>query len=79
MEYVVVLDSVRNIVANNFHIDKNEISLDTEYVRDLKADSVDLLSLILAFEDAFNIKIDFTKRMLSISDSVNIVMDKMSY
>ena len=53
----MIEEKVFNIIAEQFDIDKSELSLETDLVRDLHADSLDLVELIMAFEDEFGLTI----------------------
>ena len=48
---------VFEIIAEHFDIDADKLSLDTNLVEDIHADSLDLVELIMAFEEGFNISI----------------------
>ena len=45
------------IVAEQMGIDKSDIEKDTEFNRDLNTDSLDMVELIMEFEDAFEMNI----------------------
>jgi len=49
---------IREIIAEQLDIDLEDITLETSIVDDLKADSLDVVELVMAFEDEFEIKID---------------------
>lgn len=49
---------IREIIAEQLDIELEEITLETSLVDDLKADSLDVVELIMAFEDEFETKID---------------------
>ena len=46
-------DKVISIVSEQMGVDKKEISLDTSFVNDLNADSLDTVELVMEFEDEF--------------------------
>ena len=50
-------EKVYDIIGEHFHAEKGTFSLSTNLVEDLHADSLDLVELIMAFEDAFDISI----------------------
>ncbi len=45
------------IVAEQMGVDKAEISMDTSFVNDLNADSLDTVELVMEFEDEFELSI----------------------
>lgn len=52
-----VTERVRSIIATQLGVDKSRVIDNASFINDLGADSLDLVELILAFEEAFNISI----------------------
>jgi acyl carrier protein len=50
-------DKVKSIVAEHMSVNKDEISRDTSFLNDLNADSLDIVELVMEFEDAFEMSI----------------------
>lgn len=50
-------EKVCQIIREHFKKERAELSLETDLKADLKADSLDLVELIMAFEDAFDVEI----------------------
>ena len=48
---------VIGIVAEQLGVDKAEITPETSFVNDLNADSLDVVELVMEFEDEFNMSI----------------------
>ena len=51
----MVLEQIIKMVAEQFMIDKNEITADTSFVDDLGADSLDVVELTMALEETFSL------------------------
>lgn len=68
-----VYNKVISIVSEHFHRDIDTLSGDLEYIKDLSADSVDIITLILLFEDSFGISFPFNKGLYTISDTVETI------
>ena len=51
----MILEKIIAMVAEQFMIDESEVSADTSFVDDLGADSVDLVELVMAMEEEFDI------------------------
>lgn len=51
-----VLNEVRNIIANQLNIDVAEVKPETTF-EDVKADSLDVVEVIMSIESAFDIQI----------------------
>jgi len=48
-----IFDKVKNILVSILNVDKDAIALESKFREDLGADSLDLVDLIMAFEDEF--------------------------
>jgi len=48
---------VREIVAEQLQISADEINLDSSFIDDLGADSLDIVELVMAMEDSFQMDI----------------------
>src|SRR3972149_11979460 len=52
-----IQDKVFNIVSEQMGINKAEITRETSFVNDLNADSLDIVELVMEFEDNFEMSI----------------------
>ncbi len=52
-----MLEKVINIIANQLDVDPSTITADTRLVEDLKADSLDIVELVMDMEQEFDIEI----------------------
>lgn len=50
-------EKVIKIVSDQMGVDKSEINMETSFVNDLNADSLDTVELVMEFEDAFEMSI----------------------
>lgn len=53
-----MLEKVREIIADQLSVDESAIQPATSLIKDLEADSLDFVELVMALEDAFNVKIE---------------------
>jgi len=74
----MVFDKVREIIANELSIDADEITMDSRLVDDLHADSLDVVELIMDFEDEFNMEIpdEELPKVRTVGDIVNYIENK---
>ena len=49
-----VLERVQAVVAEKLSVEQDEVSPDASFTEDLNADSLDLVELIMAFEEEFS-------------------------
>ncbi|MBQ7493950.1 MAG: acyl carrier protein, partial [Selenomonadaceae bacterium] len=50
-------EQVKKIVKEQLGVEEDEIQMSSTFVDDLGADSLDIVELIMAFEEEFNIEI----------------------
>ncbi len=51
-------EKIREIIADVLNIDEQEITMDSSFVDDLGADSLDIFQIIMGVEETFDIEID---------------------
>ena len=54
----MIFETVRDTLAEQFEIDPSEITMDTNLIDDIGADSLDVVELIMALEDNYGIRIN---------------------
>jgi acyl carrier protein len=72
-----VYDRVRSIVAERLGVDEDKVTMDAEFIGDLNADSLDLVEVIMAMEQEFNVEIkdDEAENIRSVSDAVEYITE----
>ncbi len=53
----MIFEKVRDIICEQFEIDSDSITPETVIREDLDADSLDLIDLVMTFEDEFKIEV----------------------
>ncbi len=66
---------VKTIISEQMDVNIDDLTYDTFLIDDLEADSLDLVELIMAFEDEFGIKIDEERleEILTIEDIMDVI------
>ena len=77
MQSDAVFAKVKEVIAEVFGIDESELSMETKIVDDLGAESLDIITLLMEFEDAFDRKIpeEDAEKLLTIGDAVHYIME----
>ena len=52
-----VAEKVKQIIVEQLGVDENQVDPNASFVDDLGADSLDIVELVMAFEEAFDIEI----------------------
>ncbi len=53
----MVFDQIRELIAEQLDMDENKITMDSDIVEDLEADSLDVVDLVMSLEDAFGVEV----------------------
>ena len=56
-ENKIMLEKVKEIVAESLNVEESTLSETTSFKEDLSADSLDLFEMVMAFEEAFEVEI----------------------
>lgn len=68
-----VQDKLIDIIAEQLSVDKDKVVPAASFVDDLGADSLDLVELIMAMEEAFEIEIadEVAEKIITVQDAIN--------
>lgn len=69
-----MFDKVKEIVVEQLGVDEDSVTMSASFVDDLGADSLDIVELIMAFEEAFDIEIPDTE-----AEKISTVGDAVEY
>ena len=71
-------EKVKKIVMDHLGIEESKISLDSKFIDDLGADSLDTVELVMAFEEKFSIEIpdDAAETILTVQNAVDFIDNK---
>ena len=75
-----IFKTMQDLIAEQFAIDAEEITMESSFVDDLGADSVDLVELVLAMEEEFDMgeaNEDELAGLKTVGDAVNFVASKL--
>lgn len=66
------MDRIKKIIVDQLGVDESKITEDSSFIDDLGADSLDIVELIMAFEEEFDIEIpdEDAEKMKSVGDAV---------
>lgn len=72
-----VFEKVKEIMAEQLDVDIDSITLDTSFVNDLESDSLDIVELIMAIEEEFDIEVpdEEAEKISTVQDAVNYIED----
>ena len=76
-----IFQTMKNLVVEQFAMEPAEVSMDTSFEEDLGADSVDVVELVMAIEEEFELGVtqeEDLKALKTVGDAVNYVAGKLN-
>ena len=73
-------EKLAKIIAEVLNVDANEITLDTTFVDELGADSLDVFQIIMGIEEEFDIEIpnEEAEKIVTVSDAVEQIKNALN-
>ncbi|SHE72244.1 acyl carrier protein [Clostridium fallax] len=73
----MIFEQIREVVVDQLGVKEEEVTLKTNFIEDLGADSLDLFQIIMDLEDKFDIKIEDVEEIKTVEDAVNFVKERV--
>lgn len=72
-----MFEKIQEIIAEKLSVDAEEVTLESSFIDDLNADSLDIVELIMALEDELEMEIpdEDVEGFKTVGDVVNYVKD----
>jgi acyl carrier protein len=72
---MALFDDVVEVVVEQLSVDAGEVKEDSKFVEDLGADSLDVVELVMALEEKFDIEIpdDVAEGIATVSDAMKFI------
>lgn len=72
-----IADKVIGIVASQLDVDKEKVKPETSFINDLGADSLDIVELVMEFEEAFEMSIpdEDAEKIRTVGDAINYIKE----
>lgn len=69
------LEKLQAIIADVLNVDASEVTMETTFVDDLGADSLDVFQILMGVEEEFDIEIDpeEAEKIVSVGDAVQAI------
>ncbi|HOJ37842.1 MAG TPA: acyl carrier protein [Ignavibacteriales bacterium] len=71
---------VKEIIMDKLGVEESQITPEASFTNDLGADSLDVVELVMAFENEFNIKIDEAdqEKVLTVGSAIEYIKSKLA-
>ena len=73
-------EKLKQIIVEVLNVDENEITMDTTFIDDLGADSLDVFQIIMGLEEEFDIEIpnEQAEKIVTVADSVEQIKSALN-
>jgi acyl carrier protein len=70
-----IYDKVKAIIVDQLGVEAAEVSLESSFIEDLGADSLDIVELIMALEEEFEVEVpdEDAEKLATVSDAVEYI------
>ena len=70
-----LMDKVKEIIVEQLGVDPEEVTMSASFVDDLGADSLDVVELVMAFEEEFDLSIpdEDAEKIATVKDAVDYI------
>ena len=75
-----VEERVIEIVCENLGVNKEQVTRETKFLEDVGADSLDIVELVMAFEEEFGVEVpdEDAEKLQTVGDVIKYIEDKSS-
>lgn len=75
MERDEIFEKLKKVITDVLDIEEEKISFESNFLEDFGADSLDIVEMVMAIEEEFNIEIpdEDVEKVLSVNDVINYI------
>ncbi|MGD8736295.1 MAG: acyl carrier protein [Anaerolineae bacterium] len=75
-----IFEKIKEITVEQLGVEEDKVTMDARFREDLEADSLDLVELIMAFEDEFGDEIpdDDAQQIKTVGESIAYLKDRLA-
>ncbi|HBC92019.1 MAG TPA: acyl carrier protein [Pelotomaculum sp.] len=74
---MAIIDKVKAIIVEQLGVEEAEVKMESSFVDDLGADSLDIVELVMALEEEFDLEIpdEDAEKIRTVGDSVKYIQE----
>jgi acyl carrier protein len=71
-------DKVKDIIIEQLSVNPEQVTTEAKFIEDLGADSLDVVELVMAFEEQFGVEVpdEDAEKLMSVGDVIKYIEDK---
>ena len=72
---MAIIDDVKEVVVEQLNVSPDEVREESKFVEDLGADSLDVVELVMALEEKFDIEIpdEDAEKIATVADAIKFI------
>ena len=72
---MALFEDVKEVVVEQLNVNPDEVKVESKFVEDLGADSLDVVELVMALEEKFDIEIPDTdaEKIVTVGDAIKYI------
>lgn len=74
---MAMFDKVKEIIVEQLGVEEDQVKLEASFIDDLGADSLDIVELVMALEEEFDLEIpdEDAEKIKTVGDAVNYIQE----
>ncbi|MCS6918305.1 MAG: acyl carrier protein [Fimbriimonadales bacterium] len=74
-----IFERVQKVIVEQLGVDENAVTPEASFIDDFNADSLDLVELVMAFEQEFDVSIseEESEQVRTVADAVRLLTEKV--
>ena len=72
-----IFERIRSLLASQLDIEEDRITMDSNFVEDFEADSLDVVDMVMSLEDEFGIEIETESNPETVGELVELIESLM--
>lgn len=74
---MAIFDKVKSIIVEQLGVDEDEVKMEASFIDDLGADSLDIVELVMALEEEFDLEIpdEDAEKIRTVGEAVKYIQD----
>lgn len=73
-----LFDKVKAIIVDQLGVEEEEVTMEASFIEDLGADSLDIVELIMALEEEFEIEVpdEDAEKLVTVGDAITYISER---
>ena len=79
MEQEEIFEKIKKVIVDNLGVSESAVTMEASFIDDLGADSLDIVELVMALEEEFNIEIpdNDAEKVVTVGDVVDYIKENV--